>query len=287
MTTFEFSWNADGCDYYGKAWQPEGPPKAVILLIHGLAEHINRYDGFAAFLVDAGYAVIGWDHYGHGKSSNKRGHIPEYETFWREIEQVEREAANHFRGFPIFAYGHSMGGGILLSYAIAQQPKHWEGMVISAPLIRPAFEAPRLLLALARLMRGIWPTFSQSNQIDVNMLSRDKEVVKAYQEDPLVHTRITAELAVSILDKGKEIEAHTQELPIPCLLMHGTADGITDHKATEKWAKQLPGDVELRLWEGFYHELHEEPEPDRKAVLQAVVDWFDAKLGTEDTEESA
>lgn len=278
MTTFEFSWNADGCDYYGKAWQPEGPPRAVVLLIHGLGEHINRYDGFADFLVAAGYAVIGSDHYGHGRSGGKRGHVPEYAVFWREIEEVERQAASHFRGFPLFAYGHSMGGGILLSYAIEQQPKHWKGMVGSAPLIKPAFEPPKLLLGLARLVRGIWPSFSQSNQLDLDKLSRSQEVIDIYENDPLVHTRITAELSISMLDKGKEIADYDKPLPIPCLLMHGTADGMTDHTATEKWAAQLPSEVELILWEGFYHELHEEPEPDRTKVLQTVVNWLNAQL---------
>lgn len=278
MTTFEFSWKADGCDYYGKAWQPEGPPKAVILLIHGLGEHINRYEAFAAFFVAAGYAVIGSDHYGHGRSGGKRGHVPDYAVFWRELERVEEEVNAHFKGFPLFVYGHSMGGGILLSYVIEQSPKHWAGIVGSAPLLCPAFEPPSWLLTLARGIRGIWPSFSQSNQLKLEDLSRSAAVREAYENDPLVHMRITASLSIGMLDKGKEIEAHQSALSVPCLLVHGDADGITDHQATANWAKQLPGEVDLRIWDGFYHELHNEPEPERTEFLQYVLGWLDDRL---------
>src|SRR5919199_2405933 len=115
----EFGWRAaDGVRLYGQGWQPQGEPLAVVCLVHGQGEHSGRYAGLAAALVEAGYAVLAFDLRGHGRSEGQRGHTPSYDAWLGDIARLLEEAGNRFPRRPRFLYGHSMGGNLVLGYAL-------------------------------------------------------------------------------------------------------------------------------------------------------------------------
>ena len=125
MQHIEFTQQApDGVQFYFQGWQPETPPKAVVCLVHGLGEHSGRYAHVAAALNDAGYALLGFDLRGHGKSGGPRGHTPSYETLMDDIGRLLAEAAQRYPGQPQFLYGHSLGGNLVLNYALRRKPAH-------------------------------------------------------------------------------------------------------------------------------------------------------------------
>jgi acylglycerol lipase len=272
MQHIEFAQQApDGIQLYFQGWQPEIPPKAVICLVHGLGDHSGRYAHVAAALNDAGYAMLGFDLRGHGKSGGPRGHTPSYDTLIDDIGRLLAEAAVRYPDLPRFLYGHSLGGNLVLNYALRRKPQI-AGVVATSPAIRTASPPPSSQITLAKIMNRIQPGMQMANGLALDGIARDPEVIRAYTNDPLVHNKISVRLALEMLQAGEWALAHAAEFPLPLLLTHGSADQITSAPASAEYAKKVPGDCTFKLWDGFYHETHNEPE--KAEVLSFIIDWL-------------
>ncbi len=266
----------DGIDLYARSWDPEGAAKGVVCLVHGLGEHCNRYHHVAKALNQAGYGVVAIDHRGHGQSQGPRGYSPSYETVMQDIARLIEEGKRRYPGAPVFLYGHSMGGNFVINYALRKKTGI-RGVIATGPALRTAFDPPPVKIAVGRALYAIYPRLTMSNELDVNGLSRDTSVVKAYTQDPLVHDRITARLAIDILDAGLWALAHAGELSVPLLLMHGSADRLTSAKASQEFAAQAPKQFcTLKIWDGFFHEIHNEVE--QKEVLDVAIHWLNERI---------
>lgn len=278
MKQKNFTWyGRDGLAIFSHVWQPESgfDIKGVICLIHGLGEHSGRYKHFAQFFTDNGYAVIACDLRGHGKSAGSRGHISNYDVLLTQIDRLLEESSKRFPGEPKFIYGHSMGGNIVLNHALLHNPRVL-GIIISAPWIRTIKPVPASKMLLANLMNFVFPTYKEKNKIDTSLLSRDAKVVAAYENDELVHNKISARLFRSITTYAEVALEETPTLDIPALLMHGTKDGLTDHTASAELATLAPNYITYKEWPGFYHELHNEPE--QEEVFKYVLKWMNTRL---------
>ena len=272
MNHIEFTRQSpDKLQFYFQGWEPETSPRAVVCLVHGLGEHTGRYAHVAAALNDAGYAVLGFDLRGHGKSEGLRGHTPSYDTLMDDIGRLLDEAAQRYPGKAQFIYGHSLGGNLVLNYALRRKPP-LAGVVSTSPAIRVAKPLPATQLTLAKVMNKLQPTMQMPNGLTLDSLARDPEVIRAYKSDPLVHNKISVRLAVEMLQAGEWALAHAAEFPLPLLLVHGSADEITSAAATQEFAGKVRGDCTLKIWDGFYHETHNEPE--KAEVLGFMVAWF-------------
>jgi acylglycerol lipase len=272
MSHHEFTLTtADGTQFYFQGWEPETPAKAAVCLVHGLGEHSGRYAHVAAALNDAGYALLGFDLRGHGKSGGTRGHTPSYDALMDDIGRLLDEAAKRYPGQPRFLYGHSLGGNLVLNYALRRKPAI-AGVVSTSPAIRTANPPPALQLALGKIMYGIKPDMQMANGLALDGLARDPEVIRAYISDPLVHNKISVRLALDMLQAGEWALAHAAEFPFPLLLVHGSADKLTSAAASQEFAARVRGDCTLKLWDGFYHETHNEPE--KAEVLGFMVSWL-------------
>ena len=272
MQHIEFTQQSpDGIQFYFQGWQPETPPKAVVCLVHGLGEHSGRYAHVAAALNDAGYVLLGFDLRGHGKSGGPRGHTPSYDTLLDDIGRLLDEAAARYPGLPRFLYGQSLGGNLVLNYALRRKPAI-AGVVATSPWLRLSSAPPAARMTLGRVMNRLLPAFVQSSGLDPTGLSRDPEVVRAYKVDPLVHDRLSARLGMAAIEAGEWALAHAAEFPLPLLLAHGSADKLTSATASAEFAKKVPGDCTFKLWDGFYHETHNEPE--KAEVLSFMIDWL-------------
>jgi len=190
-----------------------------------------------------------------------------------DIGRLLDEAAARYTDKPRFLYGHSLGGNLVINYSLRRKPD-LAGVIATGPALRTATPPPAWKLALGKILYKIQPGMQMANGLDRDGLARDPAVVRAYASDPLVHDRISARLALDMLQAGEWALAHATEFPLPLLLVHGTADRLTSSKATQEFAAQAPGDVTLKLWEGFYHETHNEPE--KAEVLGFMIDWLRA-----------
>ncbi len=229
----------DGLQLFAQSWQPETKSRAVICLVHGMGEHSGRYGHVADRLTQAGYSVSAFDLRGHGKSQGQRGHTPSYEALLNDINSLLNEVDKNFPELPLFLYGHSLGGNLVLNYVLRRQPK-FKGVISTGPWLRLAFEPPRFKIILAQITNYIWPSFSQKSGLDTKAISRDPEVVYAYENDPLVHDHISARMFISIYQAGQWALEHASEFPLPLLLMHGGADKIVSIEASKEFAKKIP-----------------------------------------------
>lgn len=253
------------------------PPqyKAMICIVHGFGEHSGRYAHVADFFNKNGYAVLAMDNRGHGKSGGKRGHTPSFESYLDDIDMFLNYAKTKNESVPLFLYGHSMGGNLILNYVIQRQPKILRGLIATSPWIRLAFEPKPILITMGKLMRSIFPTFTQDSGLDVNGISRDKAVVDAYINDPLVHSKITASAGMGMTDSAAFLNTYKGQMSIPTLIVHGTNDKLISQAASEEFANRVTN-IDYKKWVGLYHETHNEPE--KMDVLQDILQWVNAKI---------
>ena len=252
-------------------WLPNIPVKGVIALVHGLGEHSGRYGRMAEFYTSKGLAVIAIDLYGHGLTEGKKGHVDSMEAFMEQLSVLTEKTKVLASGKPVFLYGHSMGGNLVLNYLFRNKPDI-QGVIASAPAVKPGFEPPKIKILIGKIGRAIAPSFTQPNGLELAALSRDVAVVAAYIADPLVHNQLSGVLGLGILEWGEWLLKNPKNASIPVLFMHGTADRLTNFEASKQLASQLSGDVTFNACEGMYHEIHNES--DKQVVFDFTHNWI-------------
>ncbi len=254
---------------------PVSNPKAVICFVHGMGEHCERYHHMADFYNQNGIAMIAYDQIGHGKSEGKKGHIPSLDALLDDVTILLKKADEFYPGVKKILYGHSMGGNVCLNYVLRRKPD-LAAFITSGPWVRLAFEPAKALIMLGKMMRNLYPGFSQSSNLNTKDISRDSKVVEIYENDPLVHDRITAGCGMTLMESGEWLLAQKQTVPFPTLIMHGGGDRITSADASKEVADNLQGDVTYKNWKGMYHEIHNEPE--KQEVFDYAMDWLNARI---------
>jgi alpha-beta hydrolase superfamily lysophospholipase len=268
---------AGGLRIEWRSWLPTtADVSAVIVIAHGAGEHIGRYEHVAARLIGEGYAVYALDHRGHGRSDGTRGLIDRLDNAVADLDSLVTLAAAEHPGLPLFLLGHSMGGTIAVQYALAQQ-RRLAGLILSGPLA--AIEAaPAPVRVVARALSAIAPKL-RAIAVDSSLVSRDPEVVKAYQTDPLVYhdklpVRTVAELGAAI----EAFPATVGSITVPTLIMYGTADGLVPPSGSVMLGERIgAADKTIKPYEGLYHEILNEPEQGR--VLDDLCEWLGARVG--------
>lgn len=268
--TFQLT-TSDQLQLSGEYQIPTAALKGAIIILHGMGEHFGRYKHVCDFMNSIGYATIGMDHRGHGKSEGKRGHTPSYDQLMNDIDLLVKKAHELFDGLPMILYGHSMGGNLAANYTIRKQPQ-LKGLILTDPYFKLAFDPPAWKVKLGKISAGIIPTLTQPTGLEVTALSRDEAVVQAYVNDPLVHDKITSAFFVHVHTAGTYAIDHADKISIKTLAMHGTADRLTSIEGTKSFAAKNPNMVTLKIWEGFYHEIHNEPE--KQQVFDYMAQWL-------------
>ena len=275
MPHFEFMMEStDRLKLWGQGWEPEAATKAVVCLLHGLGEHSGRYDHVAEVFNRSGYAMMAFDLRGHGRSEGRRGHAPGYAMLMSDVEKLLNEAAARYPDLPCFLYGHSLGGNLAIHYVLKQRPA-LAGVIASAPLLRLAYNPSQWKSGILRGMRALRINLSIPSGLDDTALSQDLNVVRTYRNDPLTHDLISARLAMDMLRYGQWNLNHAAEFPLPLLLMHGETDRITSVAATVELSVKAERVCTLKIWEGFEHELHNEP--DNQQVFDYMLAWMGMK----------
>ena len=248
--------------------------RGVIILVHGLGEHIQRYREWAGLFNREKFAFAGVDLPGHGLSDGKRGHIKNYSQTDGMIDILINECKMTFPGIPVFLYGQSLGGGIVLDYLLRMNPKV-KGSIVTSPWLKLAFEPDKSKIRLASVVKGLIPSLIQPSGLVTDYLSHDREIVNKYKNDPLVHDKISVSLFISATKAGAFVLENGAMLKTPLLLIHGSEDKICSPEGSREFALKT-GLAELKIWDGGYHELHNEPF--NKDVFSFITDWIKLKL---------
>ena len=259
--------SADGTRLRLGRW---GRPGRSVLLVHGLAEHLGRYDHVGRALADAGWQVTGVELRGHGESDGKRGHTAAWHRYVEDLQAAAAVAG--IDGGPLVLVAHSMGG--LVTLDALRSPIHppVRAVAMTNPLLRAAVKAPAWKLKGPRLIARLLPTLSLANEIPASHISRDAEVVRRYEQDPLVYGTVTPRWFVEMLAAQERVRASAAQYTLPLRMMLGTGDQICDHTAGQELARAWGGPATTAVYDGLYHELFNEPE--KATVIQELIDWL-------------
>ncbi len=271
----DFFEGVGGVRLYLQWWLPDGPPRAVVVIAHGAGEHSGRYAHVAARLVDEGYAVYALDHRGHGRSEGSRAVIDSIDAAVEDLDRVILRAGSEQPGVPLFLLGHSMGGTISVRYAIAHQDR-LTGLILSAPLAALEAASPVTRL-IAKLLSAVAPSLGLF-AVEPALVSRDPEVVEAYETDPLVHhDRLPARTITELADAVDSFPAVAGAITVPTLIMYGSGDRLVPPAGSMMLNDTITAaDKTLKTYDGLYHEILNEPEQD--AVMDDMCSWLRARV---------
>jgi acylglycerol lipase len=261
---------------YYQGWLPEEDAKAVVLIVHGLGEYCGRYVNVVNHLVPRGYAVYGLDHIGHGKSEGEREVVQRFEDYTDALTIYYDMVKGWQAGKPIFLLGHSMGG-LIAAYYLLDHQGDFKGAVLSAPAVKVSDSISPVAITMSKILSAVAPKAGVL-ALDASGISRDPEVVTAYVNDPLVfHGKTPARLAAEMLKAMQRVTAEADKITLPFLVVQGGDDKLVDRGGAQMlYDKARSRDKAIKVYEGLYHEVFNEPE--RAGVLQDVESWLEAHL---------
>jgi alpha-beta hydrolase superfamily lysophospholipase len=247
----------------------------VLLNLHGLGDHSGLYAAVGDYFAPRGFAVQAPDLRGNGRSPGKRGHIGSWTTYREDLRRLVELVGRESPAQPLFLLGHSLGGLIVLEYAL-HYPGGLRGVIASAaPLGRLGVPAP--LLFLGRIASRVWPGFSLETGMDLSGLARDPSVAAEVLADPLFHRKGSARLSTEIAGARARVQTAAARYPVPALVLHGSADRMVPPDGSREFAARARGrDVRFIEYPGGYHALF--ADQGREQVLADVEQWMAARL---------
>jgi len=269
---------SDGVVLYTQSWRA-ARPKATIVLIHGVSEHSTRYKHVGEYFAAQGYTVHTMDLRGHGRSPGRRILVRQLDEHSNDVATflawVRAQGSQSNAEQPLFLMGHSMGGLIVTYYVLTQKPA-LAGVILSSPAIKLAPVSP-LLVAIGRVIAQIMPGLPMV-PLDTGLLSRDPLIIQANRDDPLVyHGNIPAATGLAMIKAVAYVQRNMEAFQLPLLIIQGTADQLVDPEGSKQlYACAKSSDKTLKLYEGFYHEVLNEPE--KEEVMAEIIEWLDQRI---------
>jgi acylglycerol lipase len=274
MTPQEYRFTGhDGLELFAQSWLPAEPPRAAVVLIHGLLEHSGRHARTARELLRQGYAVHAMDLRGHGRSQGPRCDVGSFEQYLLDLDIF----FNHVRGqspdTPIYLLGNSMGGLVATLWAISRQPRI-SGLVLSGGLLALADGVYPRLRSLGAVAAAVTPWLRVA-RIPLEWLASERQVVESYRNDSLMFQgRFTVRVAAEIHRAMRCVAEQAASLRVPLLVLHGSQDRVCKPAGCRAlYEKAAATDKTFHLYEGFFHEVFDEPGRDR--VLADLIAWLD------------
>ena len=256
---------------HATSWKPDKEANKTILMVHGLGEHCGRYERWAGMFVEKGFNFLCFDLRGHGKSSGKRGYARSIDSLLDDIDLAIQKSKRLFKDSKLILYGHSMGGNLVLNHVIRRNYPV-VALIVTSPWLKMAKEPSQPVISLTKFLSKVMPSVTFPNGLDLEHISHDPEIVRSYANDPLNHNKVSARLFTEMYQGGYHALRNVYKINYPFLLMHGTEDRITSPRASENYVMNTCSRTQLKLWEGQYHELHNELI--YQEVFDYIIDWL-------------
>jgi len=259
----------DGTRLYTHCYVPINHT-ANLLVVHGVGEHSGRYKSLLKPMMDAGIALYFYDLRGHGRSEGQRGHIDNWSDYEQDLlGQIDSMPKTDI---PTFLMGHSFGSLIVLDF-LEKQPANLRGAIISSSALKPLDVATTWQKRLVGIIASIYPPFPLSLKIDKRGISRRIDEVSAYQNDPLIHHKVSAKWGVDVLAAMQRIESNVEKIRLPILMTHGEPDWLNCSQGSKDFFERLRvEDKELIIYPDSYHEPHNDLDSDK--VINGLIAWI-------------
>ncbi|WP_372645858.1 lysophospholipase [Ancylomarina sp.] len=265
----------DGTKLFLQIWKPISQVECVICLVHGIGEHSSRYNAWSKRFVNNDIAVVGFDQRGHGQSEGQRGIIPSYDVLLDDIDLLLSNCEKLFPNTPMVLYGHSMGGGEVLTH-LNNRDGRYKAVIATSPWLIAQQSPPRFLIPIVKLFAQLFPNLSLKTKLNPNLLSHDPVVVEDYSNDPLVHSWVSFRLFYQAYQAGYDLLNQKPIVNKPLLLLHGTTDEITSHQASHQYAEKAGPLCLFHVFDNAFHELHNDS--CKGEVFDLILDWIQKNI---------
>jgi alpha-beta hydrolase superfamily lysophospholipase len=264
----------DGLRLFMRQWPVENS-KGTVAIVHGFAEHSGRYQHVAEFLNDAGWSVAALDCRGHGQSGGRRAHVDSYRDYIDDVQAFLDEIDRTGKGerSRLIVLGHSQGG-LIVSRLIERDPGRASGVVLSSPFFGMSMKPSPLKIMVGRAVVKVLPTLAMKTGLDPAWLSHDTEMVSRYRHDPLVSSVATTGWFFETRQAQQDALQNASSIDLPTLILAAGDDLIVDVNLTRNFFGAVPAaEKELKVYEGYYHEIFNEVE--RARVLNDLAFWLE------------
>jgi lysophospholipase len=277
MTAFADAqyWTAsDGARLALRRAAARGERRGSLILLHGFGEHSGRYAHVAEWYAGRGIAVFALDQRGHGLSPGLRGHIARFAQYLSDIVSLRKLVAAEAPG-PQLLHGQSFGGLVALRF-LETSPTGVIGAVLTSPFLAVAMKVPRWKETLGNALADILPSLRVPTGINLDHLSTDPEVGRAARNDPLGHTVMTPRAYQEIKAAQRHVAEERERLRVPLFFGLAGDDRIVSRLTSQRFAGSLECDVTVRVYDGMFHEILNEPRRDE--VFADLAPWLDRIL---------
>jgi alpha-beta hydrolase superfamily lysophospholipase len=259
-----------------QGYLPTESPIAVLLIIHGLAEHIGRYMNIVDYFVPRGYAIYGFDQRGHGQSEGMRGYVERFSYYIDDTKAFFDMVHGEHPSKSFFILGHSVGGLIATTYSL-NYSNELDGLILSGVTIKPGESLSPVKIMLARLFSKVIPKVG-IDVIDASAISQDQAVIKEYINDPLVYRgKISSRLGAELIKAMQVLTNHISNIQLPILIMSGSVDRLSNPEGSRFLYNRISSiDKTIKFYDGFYHEIFNEPR--RNQVFNDMENWLNYHL---------
>ncbi len=267
--------SADGVNLFVQTWAGNDRPQGILLLVHGLGEHSSRYQNYVDYFAPRGFTLYAFDARGHGRSGGPRVHIDRFQQYVDDIALVVSHIRSTHDGLKPFVLGHSLGSLMALSYGL-KHPDDVAGIITSGTALRDALELPGWKRGLAGALSRVLPALQMKNGVPPRYLTHDPAIVDAYEHDPLVQITGTPRLLTEVEAMRVYLLQNAPKWRVSLLMVHGGDDHICLLEGARAFQAAVPdGLAELRVYDGLYHEIHNEF--DKERVFADVERWLSAQ----------
>lgn len=275
-TNFNLNYNNTSPVLPGICWKSE-QSKAVLIIVHGMGEHIRRYAHFGKLFNENNISVLGVDLRGFGKAPGKKGHGVDINEMKLILKAKLSYAEEQFPNVPIIVFGQSMGGNIALNYQLTESDPRAKAYIAASPWIQTAEPLSPLLIRAASILSKIAPKVTKGNELDVKGISDLDNEVEKYVNDPLVHDRVSFGFGYSMFLSAEFLNQYAEGgTKVDTLLTHSNDDFLTSAKATKAFASRNPDKLHFLEKDGLLHELHNSSK--QKDVLNEYLQWVLQKI---------
>ena len=261
----------DGLGLFAQTWSNNSSPKALVCLVHGLGDHSSRFEYWAKLFVKNGFAVTAFDLRGNGKSQGKRGYTPSYEILLKDISIFLKKSRGLFPSIPIFLYGHSLGGNLIINYVIRKNPDI-QGLIITSPWLKLNYEPSNLRKRFGKIINRLMPWYTISSGLSREDFNGNNPVINNFDEDKFLHNRISVRLYLDAYKNGIWALKNIYKVNVPLLIMYGKEDKITSYKTCEDYVNNTSDKTKLIVWNEARHNLHNSPV--HLKIHQSIIKWL-------------
>ena len=268
----------DDLKIFFRSWRPAGKPRGVVVIVHGFNAHSGQYEWVAEQFVKDGLAVYALDLRGRGKSDGERFYVKWFSDYVSDVADFVRLAKSREPGLPVFMLGHSAGGVVACIYTLENQTQ-LKGLICES--FAHQVPAPDFALAALKGLSHIAP-HAHVLRLKNEYFSRDPNVVRAMNEDPLIAHEVQPTSTVAEMVRADErLKKEFPLITLPVLILHGTMDKATKPSGSQLFhAMAGSKDKTLKLYEGYFHDLLHDT--GKEVVMADIVSWIDVHLGADE-----